>query len=99
VAFIQAHQDELKRFMAAYRETLNWMYDSDDAVAAYVKFAKSNADVVKRLRTEFIPKSMEDPDKFSGIDTLMKNAMRFKMITQPLTEAQLKELIQIPPKA
>lgn len=95
-AFIANHKEELTRFMAAYRETFEWMYASDDAVSAYVKFAKSSPEAVKRLRTDFIPKSMEDPDKFSGIESLMKNAIAFKMISEPLTDAQIKELVQIP---
>ncbi|HTH97610.1 MAG TPA: ABC transporter substrate-binding protein [Stellaceae bacterium] len=94
--FVTKHKDVLDRFRAAYIESLNWMYSSDAAVAAYVKFAKSNADVVKRLRTEYITKAMEDPTKFSGTETLMKNAIRFKMLDKPLTDAQLKELVQIP---
>jgi NitT/TauT family transport system substrate-binding protein len=92
--FVKNHKDELARFMAAYRETLHWMYASDDGMAAYIKFAKSSPEAVKELR-EVITEASENPDNFSGVDSLMKNAIRFQMISAPLTDAQMKELVQI----
>jgi len=36
------------------------------------------------------------PDRVLGLSDLMPDAVKFKFITQPLTEGQLKELVQIP---
>jgi NitT/TauT family transport system substrate-binding protein len=39
---------------------------------------------------------MVDPDRIEAMDDLMQDAIRFKYIAAPLTQAQLKELIQVP---
>jgi hypothetical protein len=36
------------------------------------------------------------PDRVLGLSNLMPDAIKFKYISQPLTEAQLTELVQIP---
>ena len=50
----------------------------------------------RRIREEFDPKEMVIPDRVLGLADLVPDAVRFKFITQPLTEAQLHELVQIP---
>jgi NitT/TauT family transport system substrate-binding protein len=45
---------------------------------------------------EFLPKAAVDPDRISGLDDIMADAITFKYIPTPLTKAQLDELIQIP---
>jgi hypothetical protein len=51
---------------------------------------------LRRIREEFDPKEMVIPDRVLGLAELVPGAVRFKLITQPLTEAQLNELVQIP---
>jgi NitT/TauT family transport system substrate-binding protein len=36
------------------------------------------------------------PDRVLGLNELVPEAIKFKFISQPLTEAQLAELVQIP---
>ena len=45
---------------------------------------------------EFLPKAAVDPDRISGLDDIMADAVTFKYIPAPLSKAQLDELIQIP---
>jgi NitT/TauT family transport system substrate-binding protein len=84
--------------MDAYRETLDWMYSGDDALKSYAKFAKVDADTAHRVRDEFHPKAMLDPDKVNGIDAMVREGMAFKTLTTALTPEQIKTLIQIPPR-
>lgn len=91
-------QDQLKRYMAAYRETIDWMYSSDDALEAYAKFNKTDMATARKVRDEFFPKSLIDPDKMYGLDLLNKDAIAFKNIDKPLTQEQFDTLIQIPPR-
>jgi NitT/TauT family transport system substrate-binding protein len=51
-----------------------------------------------RVRDEFFPKNLVNPDEISGLDSLVKEAVNLKFIDRPLTAAQLTELIQIPPR-
>jgi NitT/TauT family transport system substrate-binding protein len=39
-----------------------------------------------------------DPDEIKGLDTLVKEAVTLKFINAPLTQQQLTQLIQIPPR-
>ena len=88
--------DVYRRFMAAYRETFQWMYASDDALQAYSQFANVSVEIARRIRTEFDRKEMVDPDRIEGLDDLIQESIKFKYIAAPLTPAQLKDLIQIP---
>ena len=93
---LAAKPDVYRRFMAAYRETFRWMYDSDEALKVYAGFAGVSVDIARRIRAEFDPKEMVDPDRIAGLDDLVQESIRFKYIAAPLTQAQLGELIQIP---
>ena len=95
-ASLSARADAYARFMQAYRETFQWMYASDDALKVYSEFAAVSLDVAQRIRSEFDPKEMVDPDRIEGLDDLMQESIRFKYISAPLTPTQMKELIQIP---
>jgi len=88
--------DVYRRFIQAYRETVDWMYASDEALKIYTEFAKISIDDARRIRTEFDPKEMIIPDRVVGLADLMPDAVKLKFLTQPLTEAQLRELEQIP---
>jgi len=55
-------------------------------------------ELAKRVRDEFFPKSLVDPDAIKGVDSVMKEAVNLKFISEPLTQKQLDELIQIPPR-
>ena len=93
---LAARADALRRFVQGYRESIDWMYASEDALKAYAQFANVSLDMARRVRDEFFPKSLVWPDKVSGLDTLMADGVTFKYLREPLTEAQVSELIRIP---
>jgi NitT/TauT family transport system substrate-binding protein len=86
----------VQRFTAAYRETVQWMYQSEDAAKAYAEFAGVPERFVKRLREEFFPAGAIWSDKITGIDSLMADAVRFKFVQTPLPKERIAQLIQIP---
>jgi NitT/TauT family transport system substrate-binding protein len=86
----------LQRFMQAYRETVDWMYASDEAPRIYAEFAGIPVEDARRVREEFDPKEMMIPDRVLGLSDLVADAVKFKYIAQPLSENQLKELVDIP---
>jgi len=88
--------DAFARFMRAYRETIEWMYAGDEALKVYSEFAGVPVEDARRIREEFDPKEMMIPDRVLGLRDLVPDAVRFKFVAQPLTQAQLDELVQIP---
>jgi NitT/TauT family transport system substrate-binding protein len=92
-------KDAIDRFMDAYRETIDYMYsDNPQVFKDYAEFVKVPEAMAKRVRDDYFPKSLVDPDAIKGLDGLMKEAVNLKFISEPLTQKQLDELIQIPPR-
>jgi ABC-type nitrate/sulfonate/bicarbonate transport system substrate-binding protein len=92
-----AERTELvQRFHNGYRATLDWMYASPDAVPRYVAYSGFSANAVRRMMQEFIPKESLQMDEIKGLSESMADAIRFKFISAPLTQQEVKELIQIP---
>jgi NitT/TauT family transport system substrate-binding protein len=89
-------QDAIDRYMAAYRETVDWMYASPDALARYLAFSGFAEDAVKRTLAEFIPKESLQTERVLGLDEAMQDAVRFKYLARPLEAGQLADLIRIP---
>ena len=92
---LQSKPDIYARFGKAYRDTVDWMYSSEEALEIYAEFANVSVDVARQIRMEFDPKEMVQPDQIVGMNDLMAEAIKFKYISRPLTESELKELVQI----
>jgi NitT/TauT family transport system substrate-binding protein len=97
-AFLDRNRPAVARFVAAYRETVHWMYQSPDAATAYAEFAVVPERFVSRLRAEFFPNEAIWSDRISGIDSLMEDAVRFKFIQAPLSSEQVAQMIQTMPE-
>jgi NitT/TauT family transport system substrate-binding protein len=95
-AMLDARRDAYSRFVQGYRDTIDWMYASDDAIKAYGEFAKIPLDLARRVRDDFFPKSLLWPDRVSGLETLMQDGVEFKYLREPLSQEQVAEMIQIP---
>ena len=54
--------------------------------------------MAKRTRDEFFPRAAIDPDKLTGLDVIVQDAVTLKYTATQLTKEQLAELIQIPPR-
>jgi len=88
--------DVFVRFMRAYREALAWVYSTPEGLRAYAQWASLSEATAQRALAEFLPKEAVDPDRISGVDDVMADAVTFKYIPAPLTKQQLDQLIQIP---
>lgn len=93
---LKARPDVITRFMRGYRDSLAWVYSTPEGLKAYAAFANLPEATARRALQEFLPSSAVNPDRISGIDEVMADAISFKFITAPLTRDQLAELIQIP---
>lgn len=95
---LERRKDAITRYMRAYRETVDWMYRDPAALKSYAAFANISEATAKRVRDQFFPKAGLDPDRILGLDAVMKDAVRLKYIATPLTPAQIRQMIQIPPR-
>jgi NitT/TauT family transport system substrate-binding protein len=95
---LQAKKPVFDRFMKAYRETIDYMYNDPAALKVYADFVGISEAKAKRVRDDFFPQSAIDPDKIVGFDSIVKDAVELKFTAQPLTKEQLAELVQIVPR-
>jgi NitT/TauT family transport system substrate-binding protein len=93
---LKARPDVVTRFMRGYRDSLAWIYATPEGLNAYAAFAKLSEPTAKRALAEFLPLAAVNPDRISGIDEVMADAISFKFITAPLSKEQLAELFQVP---
>jgi NitT/TauT family transport system substrate-binding protein len=93
-ADLARRRDVYDRFLAAYRETIDWMYAGDAAIPAYAQYAGISAATAKSVRDRFYPKAMLQLDEVAGLPDLMQDAIAFKYIPKELDRAQLDELVQ-----
>jgi NitT/TauT family transport system substrate-binding protein len=96
--YLKDHKDVVVRYMKAYRETIDCMYNDPKCLKVYTDWLGISEAKAKRTRDGFFPKSAIDPDKIIGLDVVVKDAVALKFTAKELTKAQLAELIQIPPR-
>ena len=92
-AVLGTKRDLIVRFLRGYRDTVDWMYTSDEAVERYAKIVDSTVEQARRTRDEFIKKEDINPDRVEGLELLMKDAIAFKFLSAPLSAEQLRELV------
>ena len=95
---LKANPDVMKRFMAAYRETWNWMYSSPDAIKMYAEKIKKPEAIARQAVKDFYPKDSINPDRVEDIDKVMADAVALKFLDAPLTKEQLADFFQLQKK-
>ena len=89
----------ISEFLAAYRETVDWMYGGPDSIKVFAEFAGISEAATQRTRDEFFTKAALDPGTVSGLPEMMADGVQFKFLQAPLTQEQLAQIIQIERKA
>jgi NitT/TauT family transport system substrate-binding protein len=89
----------LARFMAAYRETIDYMFSVPEALTIFAEIAGAPPEVVRKVPGLF-PKSALAPDQIVGLDAIMAEAVATKFMPVPLGKEQVAELVRtaLPPK-
>jgi NitT/TauT family transport system substrate-binding protein len=94
-AILAQKRAAIGRFMQAYRETLDWMYSSPEAIPTFVAFSGVSTEVATQMRDRFFPKATLNPDQINGLASLMADGVTFRFLAAPLSEQQLKDVIQL----
>jgi NitT/TauT family transport system substrate-binding protein len=84
--------------MAAYRETIDWMYADPKAIDLYAKKIDKSAELVRDTIKAFYPKEALQTDKMADMPGILRDAVKLKFLREPLSAAQLTELIRTPPR-
>jgi len=89
-------KDVFERFMKAYRDSIAYMYgDNPQVIKDYAEFAGVPEAVARRVRDNFFPRALVEPDAIHGMDSLLAEAVTLKFISTPLTKEQVAELVRL----
>src|SRR5262244_3049616 len=91
-------RDAIMRFAQAYRDSVDWMYADPQAIKLYAAKVKLDEGLVAAAVKEFHPKEALQTDEMKDVAGIQRDAVKLKFIDAPLSDAQLKELFQIPPR-
>jgi NitT/TauT family transport system substrate-binding protein len=93
-ATLEKRRDAVDRYIAAYRETLDWMYANPAALKAYAEWVGIPEALAREVRDQFYPKEDLRLDRLSGLDTAITDAVTMKFLPAPLTKEQQDELFK-----
>jgi len=95
--YLKNNRDVVRRFLAAWDKTTNYIYGPDfDQIVQW--FGKQNGlepDVSRMASKYFGTKEDRAVMPIKHLDVAHKQALEFGFIKEPLTDAQLKELVDI----
>lgn len=92
--FIKARPQAAKAFDAAYQDSVDWIYANlDQALAVFCKEFDLPVAAMRARVLEFYPKESVSLHPITGLERQIGEALQFKVIAKPPSEAQLKELI------
>jgi NitT/TauT family transport system substrate-binding protein len=94
---LKTKHDAIVRFMQAYRESVDWMYSDPKAVEMYAKKIHKPVALIQESIKRFHPKSALQTDHFADLDGAIRDAVKLKFISAPLTKEQIAELLQFQP--
>jgi NitT/TauT family transport system substrate-binding protein len=95
---LKERKDAIVRFMQGYREAVDWMYASPDAVQMFSKKTGVAENLVRDSMKQFQPKETMQTDQMADLDGATRDAVKLKFLDAPLTKEQLADFIQIPPR-
>jgi NitT/TauT family transport system substrate-binding protein len=87
-------REVLRRFQAAYKKSIDWMYEGGESAEAYAKFANINPALVPELRTRYFPKAAVALDRIGDIEVIIKDAVEAKRLEKPLTAEQVQAFLR-----
>jgi NitT/TauT family transport system substrate-binding protein len=93
-ATLQKKKDAFERYKAAYKETIDYMYPSPEALTIFAEIAKVPAAVAQKI-PKLVPKSALNPDQIVGMDAIMAEAVTTKFTSAPLSKEKIAELVQM----
>ena len=96
---LAAKKDQIERYMAGYKETIDYMYSSPEALAMYAEIGNLPLSIAEKMQI-LVPKESTNPDQIVGMDSVIAEAVATKFLSAPLTKEQVSELVQMknPPR-
>lgn len=97
LAVVERRPEVLSRYIAATRETLDWMYSGDPRVMkAYATLLGMPEETAAKALGDYHPRESVEPTRVDGLDAIQADAIQFKYIPAPLSAAQMADFLRLP---
>jgi NitT/TauT family transport system substrate-binding protein len=93
---LKTKKDAIGRFVAGWREAVEWMYSDPEAIKLYAAKVGSTEELIRKSITDFQPKQTLQSDHIADVDGIVRDAVKLKFLDQPLSKEQLAEFFQVP---
>lgn len=94
VQWLEKNADVARRFLAGYRDVIDWAYAGDEAAQTWADMHKISLAQAKSFITSNYPKEMLQLATIGALDLTIQEAIETKRLDKPLSEAQKKELVK-----
>lgn len=91
--FLKKNPDVVKRFLAAYQETLQWAYSTDEALKMWADMNRLDMKAAKAARDRGYAREALQLFPVKGIDLSIKEAVENKRLKEPLSKQQATDLL------
>ena len=91
--FLKEKLDVAKRFMAAYREAVDWAYSGDKALEMYAKANKSTVEIARSVRDKMYPRDSMRTKPIGNIELSIQQAIADKRLPGPLKPERIREML------
>lgn len=92
-SFIENNPDVVKRFLAAYNETIEWAYTSDEALKKWADMNDLSMEDAKAARDRGYPKAALQLYPIHGMDLNIQEAVENKRLDAPLSNEQVTKMM------
>lgn len=93
--FLEQNRDVVKRFLQAYQETLDWAYETDEALKMWAEMNDLTLEEAKAARDRGYPREALQLYPIQGMDKNIQEALDNKRLDEPLTEEQVNEMMAV----
>jgi NitT/TauT family transport system substrate-binding protein len=85
----------IERFMRVYARAIDWAYQDPRAVEIFAQNMKLALPIARKAVDEFYPKAGLQIGEIKGLDLTLKDALDYKYIPAPKTDAEITGLFDI----
>jgi len=93
-AWLDENQELAERFLLALQETIDWAYDTDEALEMWAAMHEVPLEVARAARDRGYPKSAMPMSPISGLDMTIETGIETRRLDEPLSDAQKADLVK-----
>ena len=92
---LKQKHDALVKFSKAYAESVDWVYQHDEALKFYADMNHISIDMARQTRDDFYPRPNVQYAEIKGLDKALQQAEEFKFIAKPMKPEDVSGMIDI----